>query len=106
MSNSLVPPISAKLRLCQPSSATLTLAQHLAASGASYIVLHARHPSSRRRRHGSAELSEVRRLKEGGLGIPVVSNGNVKVWSDLDANREETRADGVMVGETLLGNPW
>ncbi|TFY78614.1 hypothetical protein EWM64_g5397 [Hericium alpestre] len=45
----------------------------------------------------------VRVLKEG-LDIPVVSNGNVRVWADIPANLECTGADGVMVGETLLGN--
>ena len=48
----------------------------------------------------------VKDLVELGLGIPVVSNGNVRTWEDIALNREETGADGVMVGETLLANPW
>jgi tRNA-dihydrouridine synthase 1 len=36
----------------------------------------------------------------------VISNGNVRVWSDLEENKRFTGADGLMVGESLLGNPW
>ena len=40
------------------------------------------------------------------VDVPVVSNGNVRTWEDVQENRRTTGADGVMVGETLLGNPW
>jgi len=65
---------------------------------------------ARRRRAGSADLIVVRRLKEalcewGYTDVKVVSNGNVGTWDHIVRNREETGADGIMVGETLLGNP-
>lgn len=104
MSSSFSVPVTAKLRLCQPSHATLDLSQRLEACGVSWVTLHARNVSARRRRQGSANLDEVKRLK-GNLQVPVVSNGNVREFSDLLANTEYTGADGVMVGETLLGNP-
>ncbi|KZT01069.1 FMN-linked oxidoreductase [Laetiporus sulphureus 93-53] len=103
-SHSLIVPVSAKLRLCQSASATLDLAQRLENVGTSWITLHARTVSTRRRRQGAADLEQVKRLKEN-LTIPVVSNGNVRVWKDVEANRAVTGADGMMVGETLLGNP-
>lgn len=106
MSRSLSIPISTKLRLCTPTSQTPVLASRLAAQGASWITLHARHVSARRRRVGAADLSVVKALSEQGLDIPVVSNGNVRTWEDIKRNREETGADGIMVGETLLANPW
>ena len=106
MKKSLSVPISTKLRLCTPTSQTSLLASRLAAQGASWITLHARHVSARRRRAGAADLSVVKDLVERGLGIPVVSNGNVRTWEDIALNRRETGADGVMVGETLLANPW
>ena len=105
MSHSFTVPTSVKLRLCQPASKTVDLAKRLEASGASWIALHARHVSARRRRHGAADLSQVTRLKAN-LKIPVISNGNVRVWGDLEENRRFTGADGIMVGESLLGNPW
>ncbi len=104
LSHSLCVPVSAKLRLCSPVSSTLPLASNLQASGASFIALHARHPSARRRRQGAADLSVVKTLVEG-VDIPVISNGNVRAWDDVLNNKDYTGASGVMVGETLLGNP-
>lgn len=104
MVSSLDVPISAKLRLCQPVDKTRELAQRLQNQGASWITLHARTVSARRRRQGPADLSVVKDLKSH-LDIPVISNGNVRAFSDLQANLDYTAADGLMVGETLLDNP-
>ncbi|KII84622.1 hypothetical protein PLICRDRAFT_57589 [Plicaturopsis crispa FD-325 SS-3] len=104
MSHSLAVPVSTKIRLTQPASSTPLLAGRLEHAGASWITLHARHVSAQRRRHGAADLSEVARLK-GAVDIPVVSNGNVRTWDDVAKNRATTSADGIMVGEALLGNP-
>ncbi|KAL6302680.1 FMN-linked oxidoreductase [Sparassis latifolia] len=104
MSRSLTVPVSTKIRLCQPAAATIEFAQRLEGAGASWVTLHARHVSARRRRQGAADLEQVKKLKEG-LTIPVVSNGNVRIWEDVETNRAYTGADGIMVGETLLANP-
>jgi len=108
LSHSLPLPISTKLRLCSPSTLTPELGTRLAASGASWITLHARHANARRRRAGSADLGAVKALKDvlGCTGVKVVSNGNVGTWDHIVRNRVETGADGMMVGESLLGNPW
>ena len=103
LSRSLSVPASAKLRLC-PSSSTLALASNLEASGAAFLALHARYPSARRRRQGAADLSVVKTLVEA-IGVPVISNGNVRTWDDVLQNAEYTGAGGIMVGETLLANP-
>ena len=104
LSHSLCVPVSAKLRLCSQVSSTLTLASTLQASGVSFLALHARHPSARRRRQGAADLSAVKTLVEG-VDIPVISNGNVRTWDDVSHNKDYTGASGIMVGETLLENP-
>ncbi|KAG5641125.1 hypothetical protein DXG03_005953 [Asterophora parasitica] len=105
MAQSFTVPTSVKIRLCQPKSSTIDLAQRLEACGASWVTLHARTVSARRRRQGAADLPMVKAIKEA-LRVPVISNGNVRLWDDIPANLELTGADGVMVGETLLGNPW
>ncbi|KAK7044506.1 FMN-linked oxidoreductase [Favolaschia claudopus] len=104
MSNSFTVPVSAKLRICPAAEKTLDLAQRLEDAGASWLTLHARTVAPNRRRHGAADLSQVKRLKNN-LNIPVVSNGNVRVWDDLEYNLEATEADGLMVAEALLENP-
>jgi len=99
-------PVSTKMRLCNPVEHTLPLAKRLALAGSSWITLHARFgASTRKRRHGPADLNQVKLLKEN-LQVPVISNGNVRTYGDVVQNREFTCADGIMVGETLLGNPW
>ncbi|KAI6124449.1 FMN-linked oxidoreductase [Pisolithus croceorrhizus] len=107
MSHSLLVPTSTKIRLCpssDPRSATATFGQLLEHAGASWVTLHARHVSAKRRRQGAADLDAVRALKET-LSIPVISNGNVRTFDDVRVNLEYTLADGAMVGEALLGNP-
>ncbi|KAI0644800.1 FMN-linked oxidoreductase [Trametes meyenii] len=104
LSNALPVPVSAKLRLCQNTPTTPDLGARLEAAGAAWLTLHARHVSARRRRQGAADLAQVRALKER-VAVPVVSNGNVRVWEDVGTNAAETGADGVMVGEALLANP-
>lgn len=104
-------PVSAKIRLCNPSELTPDLAQRIAHAGAAYVTLHARTVSAKRRRAGAADLAMVRAVKEklsqdpSFSSIPVISNGNVRAYGDLAANLEETGADGLMVGEALLDNP-
>ena len=105
LSHSLPVPVSVKLRLCQDASTTPLLGARLEAAGASWLTLHARHVSARRRRAGAADLAQVKALKDA-VKIPVVSNGNVRKTADVASNVEETGADGVMVGEALLANPW
>ncbi|KAN0084258.1 tRNA-dihydrouridine synthase [Tylopilus felleus] len=103
MARSLTVPASAKIRLC-PSAKTTELGRVLEHAGAAWVTLHARHVSARRRRQGAADLDAIRALTHA-LTIPVVSNGNVRTFSDVQQNAAYTGADGVMVGETLLGNP-
>ncbi|KDQ10192.1 hypothetical protein BOTBODRAFT_640610 [Botryobasidium botryosum FD-172 SS1] len=103
-------PVHVKIRLCSPASVTPELAVRLARAGASVVTLHARHVAARRRRKGPAELhwvGEVKReLTKNGLGhVKVLSNGNVRTLGDCEANLRMTGADGVMVGEAILGNP-
>lgn len=105
MAASFTVPTSVKMRLCQPCPKTLDLARRLQGCGAAWLTLHARTVSARRRRQGAADLNEIKRLKNG-LSIPVISNGNVRQHADLWDNLAFTGADGLMVGETLLGNPW
>ncbi|EGG00933.1 uncharacterized protein MELLADRAFT_39468 [Melampsora larici-populina 98AG31] len=73
-------------------------------AGASWITLHPRFISCRRRRKGSPFLRFVKELKQA-VKIPVISNGGVRSYSDFEKNLNETGADGLMVGEPLLTNP-
>lgn len=111
-------PVSTKIRLTVPKEQTSQLAVALARAGSSLVTVHPRFASSVRRRKGLADLNQVIQVREAlqaeGLlrsteqprgDTAVVSNGNVRCWEDIGANRSATGASGVMVGETLLENP-
>lgn len=111
-------PVTTKIRLTVPKEQTPQLAVTLARAGSSLVTLHPRFASSVRRRKGLADLDMViqvrEALQEEGLlrsadqpqgDTAVVSNGNVRCWSDIPTNLELTGASGVMIGETLLENP-
>lgn len=97
-------PTSVKIRLCSPPEQTVALGRLLQDAGASHVTLHARFPSAKNRRHGSAYLEHVKALKEK-LQVPVLSNGNVRGYDDVVKNLRQTGADGIMVAEELLRNP-
>ncbi|TFK73532.1 FMN-linked oxidoreductase [Pluteus cervinus] len=104
MSKSLTVPTSVKMRLCQPVDKTVDLGKKLEACGASWLTLHARTVSARRRRQGPADLRVVKLLKDA-LSVPVISNGNIRSYNNLQENLDFTGADGIMIGEPLLDNP-
>lgn len=92
------------------------LAARIAHAGASVVTLHARHVAPNRRRANAAKLAYVydvrQALQHEGLHASqpgghcrVLSNGNVRCWSDIQTNLGDTHADGVMVGEPLLAQP-
>ena len=97
--------ITAKLRVqyCErgtrPSTErTVEFARRLVAAGADLIALHARvRGSPEQRRAGAADLTVVRALVDAGLGVPILSNGNVRSREDVALNLRATGADGVSV---------
>ena len=105
--------ITAKLRVqycdrgTRPSpERTVEFARRLVAAGADLIALHARvRGSPEQRRAGAADLTVVRALVDAGLGVPILSNGNVRSREDVALNLKATGADGVMVAEELLRDP-
>ncbi|KAH9936039.1 FMN-linked oxidoreductase [Amylocystis lapponica] len=101
---SIVSAMSHSLTVPCPASATLKFSQRLESAGSSWITLHARHVSARRRRQGPADLEQIRTLKQN-LTVPVVSNGNVRVWEDIQNNRAFTGADGIMHLCNILPDP-
>ncbi|MGF7122243.1 tRNA dihydrouridine synthase DusB [Rhodococcus sp. BE178] len=75
-----------------------------AAEGAAALALHGRTASQRY--SGTADWSEIARLKEHVTDIPVLGNGDIFAAEDAAKMMAETGCDGVVVGRGCLGRPW
>ncbi len=100
-------PVSVKLRAVEQSSAEpdklLNFVNGLQQAGASWICLHPRTASQKRR--GSADWSQIQFLKKN-ISIPVIGNGDIQTAEDVLQMREETDCDLVMSGRALAARPW
>ncbi|WP_415915969.1 tRNA dihydrouridine synthase DusB [Speluncibacter jeojiensis] len=75
-----------------------------AEEGAAAVALHAR--TAAQRYSGTADWSEIARLKEHVTGVPVLGNGDIFSADDAVRMMAETGCDGVVVGRGCLGRPW
>ncbi|GGG22923.1 tRNA-dihydrouridine synthase [Rhodococcoides trifolii] len=75
-----------------------------AGEGAAAVALHAR--TAAQRYSGTADWSQIARLKEHVTDIPVLGNGDIFGADDAARMMSETGCDGVVVGRGCLGRPW
>ncbi|MBY6365339.1 tRNA dihydrouridine synthase DusB [Rhodococcoides corynebacterioides] len=75
-----------------------------AGEGAAAVALHAR--TAAQRYSGTADWSEIARLKDHVRDVPVLGNGDIFDADDAARMMTETGCDGVVVGRGCLGRPW
>lgn len=98
-------PVTVKMRMGWDEAHVnvVEMAQRAEAAGVDAIAVHGR--TRAQFYSGKADWDIIRRVKEA-VRIPVIANGDVRTYDDLDAIREATGCDAVMIGRAAQGNPW
>ncbi len=99
-------PVTVKMRVGIDAEhhTSLDAGRIAAGEGVAAVTLHAR--TAAQRYSGTADWSEIARLKEAVTEIPVLGNGDVFAADDATRMMAETGCDGVVVGRGCLGRPW
>jgi tRNA-dihydrouridine synthase B len=99
-------PVTLKTRLGwdQDSIVILDVARMLEDIGIQALTVHCRLRNQGNK--GEADWNWVKRIKDAGIKIPIILNGNVKSPEDVKFVFETYEPDAVMIGQGAIHNPW
>lgn len=108
MDAELAVPVTCKIRLLRPGlehlQDTLKLCHRLEAAGCSLLTVHGRTKEMKGQHTGLVDW-EACRLVKSQMGIPVLVNGGIETFQDVERCLAQTGCDGVMSSEGLLEMP-
>ncbi|AIM24486.1 tRNA dihydrouridine synthase DusB [Melissococcus plutonius] len=98
-------PVTVKMRTGWDDQHILAIENAIAAekAGAAAIAMHGR--TRTQMYEGKANWEILKEVKQH-VAIPFIGNGDVKTPEDAKKMLEYVKADGVMIGRAILGNPW
>ena len=97
-------PITVKIRILEDEAQTVAYARMIECAGAAMITVHGRTRKMKDHRKGHADWHIIRKVRDA-LTIPVVANGSVSTFEDIQACFDISGADAVMSATGLLANP-
>uniref|UniRef100_A7AQM0 tRNA-dihydrouridine(16/17) synthase [NAD(P)(+)] n=2 Tax=Babesia bovis TaxID=5865 RepID=A7AQM0_BABBO len=99
--------VTCKIRKVDKDSlqSTLNLCYSLEQSGCKALTVHGRHRSEKGTNVGAADWDAIRIIKSR-LRIPVIANGGIETFADVERCLSYTGADAVMSSESLLERPY
>ena len=109
MSRGLDVPVTCKIRLLPTMESTIETARTLARAGCKLLTIHGRTKEEKKQKVGPCRWHEIRQvieaLRSEFPSFPVVANGGIECFADVQRCLDATGADGVMSSEALLENP-
>jgi nifR3 family TIM-barrel protein len=98
-------PVTVKMRLgwTETDLVYREVAERAQAVGVKAVTLHAR--TAKQFYRGQANWEHIAALKRG-VDIPVIGNGDLGEPHEAVRRMRESGVDGVMLGRSVLGNPW
>lgn len=99
-------PVTLKTRLGwdEKNAVILDVAKMCEDVGISALTVHCRFRNQANK--GFADWSWIKRIKDTGIKIPIILNGNIHSPEDVKTAFQEFEADSVMIGQAAISNPW
>lgn len=97
-------PLTCKIRLLPSVEETIDLAVKMQEHGCQMLAIHGRTRDQKGKPPPQANWDAIRDIKKN-LRIPVIANGSIDTFDDIQKCLDYTGADGVMSGYSMLNNP-
>lgn len=104
LADNLKIPVFCKIRVLPDREKTFNLVRGIQNAGCSLLTVHGRTKEQNKHLVGAADWDIIRDIKAL-VNIPVLANGGIHVFEDIQRCLDYTKADGVMSAESLLENP-
>lgn len=105
LTSNLDVPVTGKIRLGWDDDQRnfAEIARIMEDNGAALIAMHAR--TKVQKYGGRADWDAIAQLRSV-VSVPVLGNGDVRTPADIQAIKDRTGCDAVLIGRAAIGNPW